>query len=250
MSQIKYSTSDGTPLPNYVINGPIHTTDLKESKIHIVYEGDGSILKAVSMLHDNESLDIPILGVNTGHVGFLSNDISKTEALELLKNSFDRKIEKRSLLRVSIDGKVFSALNDVVVQPTKHGKLFETKVRINNNETLIYKGDGLIVSTPSGSTAYNLSAGGPLIHPKSKVFCITPICPFSLASRPLVLTLEHILCISSKEEADITIDGTSVYVGAVQNLRISVANQKISLIKFSSFFKLIQEKLGWNRSIK
>jgi NAD+ kinase len=245
---IKYYTN-GMTLPDYSINGPERVNNIVEAEIFVVDGGDGTILRSFQHLCINNVPNIPILGINTGHVGFLSNDITKAQAMSFLKNPDWSKIEKRSSLLINIDGVNFYGLNEVVVQPLSRGALFETSLKVNSDK-LSYKGDGLIISTPSGSTAYNLSAGGSIVNPNTSVLSIAPICPFSLAARPLIISDESKLMIATTAPSEITIDGASVFKGVLYNVSVTKSNFMTNLIKFSSFFDAISTKLGWNYSIK
>jgi len=245
---LKYYTN-GKTLPNYEINGPERVYDIKEAEIFVVDGGDGSILRAVQHLFINNVPNIPILGINTGHVGFLSNDITTKQVIAFLRNPDWSKIEKRSSLITTIDDKYFMGLNEVVIQPLSRGILFETTLKVNSNK-LSYKGDGLIISTPSGSTAYNLSAGGSIVDPTTSVLSIVPICPFSLAARPLIISDDSKIRIDTTAPAELTIDGVSIFKGTLQNVLINEGPFMINLIKFTSFFDAIHAKLGWNYSIR
>lgn len=245
---LKYYTN-GKTLPDYEINGPERVYDIKDAKIFVVDGGDGSILRAVQQLFANNLSNIPILGVNTGHVGFLSNDITKDQAMLFLKNPDWSKIEKRSSLIIKINDKYFYGFNEIVIQPLNRGPLFETILKVNSNK-LSYKGDGLIISTPSGSTAYNLSAGGSIIDPTTSVLSIVPICPFSLASRPLIISDKVKLSVNTSAPAEITIDGVSIFKDVLYNVSVSKNESTINLIKLTSFFDAIHSKLGWNHSIR
>ena len=245
---LKYYTN-GYTLPNFSIHGPERVKDITKADVFIVDKGDGSILRGVNYLLANNMQHLPILGVNTGHVGFLSNDITEEQVISFLKNPDWSKIEERSLIVIYIQGKEFFALNEVVIQPVARGPLFEVVLEIDQNK-LVYKGDGLIIATPSGSTAYNLSAGGSIVQPNTEVLSITPICPFSLAARPLVISDKSKLTVGSSTKAELTIDGVSVFKDPIQNMRIYKAPFSINLIKFTSFFDAISSKLGWNYYIK
>lgn len=226
---------------------------LEDAEVFVVEGGDGAMLKAVARLCASKLWHIPILGINTGHVGFLSNDISITDLNNILGNG-NLPIEERSLLVVDNDGNRYYALNDVVLQPQAPGRLFEVDVSLHDLEEdgkmfiLEYKGDGVIISTASGSTAYNLSAGGPIVLPDLNTMTLTPICPFSLAARPLVMSGRTALCVDTEEPAYLTIDGSAWIASKHINVRMS--KHKIKLVKYSAFVDAIHEKLGWNRSIK
>lgn len=247
-TSLKYYT-EGMPLPQFKIDDSECVLDILKANVEVVYGGDGSILRSAQRLVQNGVTDVWILGINTGHVGFLSNDIDKKRALDFLKNPDESLVEQRNMLCITHQGTTWYALNEIVVQPLKRGPLFVTNLKVDSDE-LVYKGDGVILSTPSGSTAYNLSAGGPILHPGTKVLGITPICPFSLAARPLVVPDTVVVAMDTTAEAEVTIDGVSVFTGVLQNMSASLAPFTINLIKFTSFFEAIHNKLGWNYSIR
>jgi NAD+ kinase len=224
---------------------------LNEADVMIVYGGDGTILKAIKDLTTQKAFDTCVLGLNTGHVGFLSNDFGRNKAVSLLNKGLDNSVvSNRHLLSIDYNHQEeVHALNEIVIQPSKRGKLFEISVDLGG-EKLTYKGDGIIIATASGSTAYNLSAGGSITMPSMSTISITPICPFSLSSRPIVLDGNQSLSISTEYLADITIDGVDVGSRVLNNLNVGIAGNVIKLVKTNSFFDSIHHKLGWNHSIK
>jgi len=228
----------------------------------LVGGGDGSLLHSIQWIDKHTLWNVPVLGYNLGHVGFLSNDLTEEQLYAILKDTrHERAIEKRNILFI-MEG-VFShennkghvALNEVVIQPQRLGKLFEVTVSFPNDhrvDDIEYKGDGLIISTASGSTAYNLSAGGPIMHPSVKGLVMTPICPFSLAARPIVIPLDTFdthLIIKTKQPALFVIDGEP-FPFEEDEINIKVSLEKLKLLKYTNFFDAIRNKLGWNDSIK
>jgi len=241
--------TNGQAIPCTDINGPDRVNNIKQAGIFVVDGGDGSILRASQLLIENDMTHIPILGINTGHVGFLSNDITKKQVMEFLKNPDESKIENRSVLKIIIENKEFVGFNEVVVQAVKRGQLFDIQLKVDDNN-LNYKGDGVIISTPSGSTAYNLSAGGSIVQPNTNVISIAPICPFSLAARPLIISDTSKLTLRTSKKAEINIDGVPVFEDTLYNMTIVKSDIIIKLVKFTSFFEAIHTKLGWNYSIR
>ncbi len=235
---------EGKDLPTGKLN---RVQTIEEADVFIVKGGDGTLLRAIKKITCTETI---IMGINTGHVGFLSNDLKPEEVggfLNLTKDQLSHYISKRDvLINNYIEDK---ALNEIVIQPVNRGKLFELNVEING-EHLHYKGDGLIISTASGSTAYNLSAGGPIVFPNLRVISLTPLNPFTLASRPIVVGDNTIISISSEEKAEITVDGDMVRSTILNGMEVQLSNKTINLFKIDTFFNAIQHKLGWNRSIK
>ena len=168
------------------------TSEKKENfnfDLVIVLGGDGTYLSAVRML---EGKSTPILGINMGSLGFLAN-IRIEDSFEILEMLFDKKLEKRprSMLQVRVkrEGKVrfeALALNDIVIERGSLSHLIHLSIKVEEKVVGHFKSDGVILSSPTGSTAYNLSAGGPILHPTVKAFVCTPICPHSLTNRPII----------------------------------------------------------------
>ncbi len=177
----------------------------------LVLGGDGTLIQAAS---DVAELDIPILGINTGRLGYLT-DVDKDEIVPAL----DALIKDRYLVdeRMMITGDIISgedilcrdsSLNDIVVHRQGSMRVVEYKVYVNKKFLKSYRADGIIVCTPTGSTAYSLSAGGPIVEPGSKLFIITPICPHTLNSRSVVLSAEDEIYISTGETGNaVAFDG-------------------------------------------
>ena len=223
----------------------------------IVLGGDGTLLHtALDLVEDN----IPILGVNLGTLGFLTA-LEKEEVYEgldkLMANQYQ--IEHRMMLKgvVVKHGKKTSealALNDIIVTRSGFSRLVETRVYINDVLAGDYAGDGVIVSTPTGSTGYNLSAGGPVVLPETELMAITPICPHSLTARSIVVSPGDKIRIeigrrrkSQPEEALVTYDGqTVVELESGDSIEIHRARQRVHLIKVTdrTFYEILREKLS------
>lgn len=181
----------------------------------IALGGDGTLLSSARVI---AGLDIPLFGVNLGQLGFLT-EIEQPDippALEkLISGSYD--IEKRMMIeaRVSRNGEeicAFYGLNDAVITKGAFARLIRLKTFVNNEFVDIFPADGLIISTPTGSTAYSLSAGGPLVSPDLELMIVTPICPHTLYARPLVIDRDSIVRVelqSTQAEVMLTIDGQS-----------------------------------------
>ncbi|NMC63375.1 MAG: NAD(+)/NADH kinase [SAR324 cluster bacterium] len=216
--------------------------------------GDGTLIWLARHARDDGPL---FLGVNFGRLGFL-NEIQSTELISTLDKLEKGKIEieERSALLVRVEGegrRCFESVvvNDVVVQKGAQGRLLEVDLAIDREGVTRFHADGLIVSTPTGSTAYSLSAGGSIVHPSLPVMLITPICAHSLSHRPLVISLESEVTVSLPsydEEVFLRFDGQESYPFEAGNLvRVSKASQKIRFIKTSSlsFYRILQSKLKW-----
>ncbi len=213
--------------------------------------GDGTILDAVTILRDS---NIPIVGINTGRLGFLAS-ISKTQIENALKQIIkgNYSIEKRSLLKIETSSNVFNdfpySLNEITVQKIDSA-MITVHVYIDNEFLNTYWADGLIVSTPTGSTAYSLSVGGPIIIPNSGNFVIAPISPHNLTVRPIVLpdTSKLKLKLEGRSSKYIaSLDHRSVTINNSEEIIISKADFNIHLIKLkdTSFYKTLRNKLMW-----
>ena len=179
----------------------------------VVLGGDGTYLEAVRMLQGER---VPVLGVNMGGLGFLT--VSRSQDLyPLVELALDGKLEvkKRSMIRVQVRSgsklrEAFSALNDLVIERGPNSRLIHLSLVVDKLPIAELKADGLILATPTGSTAYNLAAGGPILHPEVDAFVVTPICPHSLTSRPFIFPDARKLQLSilgSDSSAVLTADG-------------------------------------------
>ncbi|ROR27122.1 NAD+ kinase [Mobilisporobacter senegalensis] len=222
----------------------------------IVLGGDGTMILAASDLVSN---DIPIVGVNLGTLGFLT-EIEQNMIHESLDALFDGnyKIESRLMLEGSIfcnEKEVYSgyALNDFVINKKGTSGLIRVKIYVNDEVANTYLCDGIIISTPTGSTGYNLSAGGPIVAPYSKVMIITPICPHALFNRSIIVSQEDKIRIElgkrskNPDEAIISLDGRlRMELQTGDAVEITKGKKKTKLIKVNNngFFDLLRTKLG------
>ena len=208
----------------------------------LVFGGDGTMLYAATRSA------CPVLGINLGNVGFLTQVEADIDAQGIIDTLKDCDIESKPILEVCINSKRYLALNDFVVKTTSPRPI-SLSVNVNGSFVDKYHSDGLIVSTPSGSTAYSLSAGGPVVSPDVKAIIINPICAHSLHSRPLI--------VSDGCTLDITIDGENTWLivdgreqvalGDFTDIRISVSNQKAQFIsdKKNFYNKLLDKMNKW-----
>lgn len=218
--------------------------------------GDGTTLRAARLA---SSHNIPILGVSLGTLGFLA-EVSIDNLFEAIKKIEDKqyRIDERSMLALSImeDNKKIEkaiALNEIVLSSPRT-KMLLTDVSVSGHYLTTYAADGLIVSTPTGSTAYNLSAGGPILSPLLDATIITPICAHSLNLRSLVVDGREKVLISPHDpakfkEAIVSIDGQfDITISSTQTLKIKKANKKIQFIRFDEFcfFEAMRSKLKWS----
>jgi len=230
---------------------------IKNIEALISVGGDGTFLRAARHTFKNS---IPIMGVNAGKLGFLSeiNISDMYDSLDkIISNNFE--IEKRMLIsgmlyrdKKLVDGKnsPYLALNDFVITKSFLEKIIEIKIIVNGVSILSYGADGIIISSPTGSTAYSLSAGGPVVEPRNECIIITPICAHTLFSRSLVISPENqieILINSGKTKVNLNIDGrkTDFEVMDGDIFKVGKSDYKLNLITFNKniYFKIFKEKL-------
>ena len=224
----------------------------KTSDVLISLGGDGTMLASARAVAQHQT---PILGINLGGVGFMteinSNDLGNT--LNRLKSG-DYFIEKRMVLESEVEGvgKLDQyALNDVVLDKGEVARLFLLHLYLQDEFICSYSADGLIISTPTGSTAYCLAAGGPIINPRMNAIIVSPICPHTLASRPIVFseneTLKVVVELSSRH-AVLTIDGQVAFnLKSGSSVSVRKAEHWVNLVKFRdrSFYDILRTKLHW-----
>lgn len=228
----------------------------KQCDLVIVVGGDGTILNAVrSLAHAH----VPLVGINVGRLGFLA-DISPDElesSLEEILNGSYRE-EQRLLLEMQVlrDNKVIfegDAFNDVVIHIRDVARMIEFETRINDEFVNHQRADGIVISTPTGSTAYALSAGGPILHATLDVITLVPISPHTLSSRPLVIhadsQIDVLICNTKDGIAQATCDGhlsTDVHVG--DHIKVKRKAEKITLLhpKRHNYFEILRAKLHWS----
>lgn len=225
----------------------------KDIDCAVVLGGDGTLIRAASRLL---AYDIPILGINTGTLGYLTGvEASDVErGLEKLCAG-EYRMEHRMMLSVEVNGEyVDTVLNDVVINRNGISRLISAEVYVNDSLLDVISGDGLIVSTPTGSTGYNLSAGGAIVQPEAELMMITPICPHSLTSRGIIVSASDTLTIvlrqgkrSQEEEAIATLDGREAKkLHAGDRITIQRSGHATRLIQMDerTFFEILRSKLG------
>ncbi len=224
-----------------------------EVDILVSMGGDGTMLSSARSVGDAGT---PILGINLGSLGFLTQ-LTPQQLLPALDSivTGEYSLEKRMLLKVEAEGieNVESpfALNDIVIDNGPISRLIEIRLAVNDEEIVTYKADGLIIATPTGSTAYSLAAGGPIMHPKVEAMIAAPISSFSLNTRPMIFSAEDILEISVENEphqAQITIDGqVTLPIKNSAKIKIQKADYYTQFIVFpdSSFYRVLRNKLHW-----
>ncbi|MFN3788253.1 MAG: NAD(+)/NADH kinase [Sulfurihydrogenibium azorense] len=228
--------------------------EIKEIDALIVVGGDGSLLIASRRV---AKYGIPLIGINLGRLGFLT-EINKEEAYEKLEDILSKPlcISKRMMLRATLkrDRKeVLTAdvLNDVIVNKAILARIVDVAVYVGDRYITTFNGDGVIVSTPTGSTAYALSAGGPIVYPPLEVFVLVPICPHTLTDRPIILPTTEpikIKLISKDKDAWLTLDGqegTQLFYGDEIVVKQSPYYTFIVRTPYKNYFDILREKLNW-----
>lgn len=220
------------------------------------FGGDGTILKIAQGVADKQT---PILGVNVGGLGFLT-EVPLRNCEEIFDQILNGKytIEERTMLKAMVDEdpQPFYALNDIVIDRGKYIRVIEIKIDINNEYLNTYIADGLLISTPTGSTGYSLSSGGPITVPSSQVFIINPISPHSLTNRPVIIpNTSVVMATVSSEYHEITIaaDGMDTrYYETGAHISIEKASFCAHLVKptGSDFFALLRNKLNWGEDFR
>lgn len=219
--------------------------------ILIVFGGDGTLLRCIEKLRDHQ---MPVLGINVGKFGFLTyveRKQIKSAILKLKKSNFT--IQNRMLLEISVENaqkRVFHALNEIVIHRKNLLRIVEISFYINNQYVANFSGDGIIIATPTGSTAHSLSAGGPIVHPQLENIIITPLTAHTLNVRPLIVSANDVLNIklSDYKNATLTFDGQGLFdLEGRYSLTIKKAQYYAKFITFPdwNFFRLLVDKFYW-----
>jgi NAD+ kinase len=228
----------------------------REAGLLLVFGGDGTMLHVVHEIHGS---DTPILGINIGRLGFLtavnSNDLPG--ALQKIWQK-DFIIETRPLIEAAglCQGKSIQmhAFNDIVISHGAVSRVIELDVHVNDQPLTRYRGDGLIVSSPTGSTAYSLSAGGPIISPEAQVFAITPICAHAISNRSVIVNSNsavRVTLLSRDMETIVSADGqiqATLCADDAITVRRSRRSARLLNVGDSSFFAAVRQKLRWSGS--
>ena len=228
----------------------------KAVDLMLVLGGDGTMIATARMLGD---IEVPVMGVNYGGLGYLAEFPLEElfSALEAILGG-DYKVQERLMLAVELrrgeelitENRV---LNDVVVNKSALARIIEIEAYLNNQFLNRFRADGLIVSTPTGSTAYNLSAGGPIIFPSMNAVVITPICPFTLSNRPIVVPDDSVIevrLMTENEEVALTLDGQVGFpLQAGDRAVIRKSNATFNLVQPANrnYFDVLRDKLRWGR---
>ncbi len=228
-----------------------------EADMVISIGGDGTFLKAANRVGRK---NIPILGINTGRLGFLA-DISPEEIdiifEEIYKNQYT--VEERSVLQLKCENETFEnppyALNEIAVLKRDSSSMISIRTAINGSHLTTYQADGLVIATPTGSTAYSLSVGGPIMVPHSKTIAITPVAPHSLNVRPIVIRDDWKISLEVESRSHnflVAIDGRNESCQEGTRLTISRADYTIKVVKRHNhpFFETLRNKLMWGADIR
>jgi NAD+ kinase len=216
----------------------------------IVLGGDGTLL---SIAHLAAQKDVPVLGVNLGKLGFLT-EVPLDEmylTLDAFLGGEEETVSPRQILEATIKDKVYYCLNDVVINKGALARMIQCRIWVDDKQILSLRSDGLIISTPTGSTAYSLAAGGPIVYPNIPAVVISPICPQTLAFRPMVIPSSSRIkvgLLTGGEEVYLTLDGQRGNLLG-KNDEVDVRRSDFELRLVSSpkrnYFDLLQQKLGW-----
>lgn len=230
---------------------PLSSVDPNEIKFLISMGGDGTLLR---ISHQYSHLDAPILGINLGHLGFMA-DIPSSDIFPSLTDLLngDYTVENRLALAASGSRKdLLRAVNDIVLHRAHNYSLIELAIQVDGIYINTFVADGIIVATPTGSTAYSLAAGGPILAPTLDAVVITPICPHTISNRPIVLTPDRkieIQYISTYDPIDVRADGLdtmSLKSGDSVSIQRSSQPFKIVNLHRHEYFSTLRKKLGWS----
>lgn len=256
LKKIEYIIHDILPLCKvFIYQDSINLDSIQTKKLDIVITlgGDGTILRTARML---AQYGIPILGVNIGNLGFLAGvELSDFEDAVCKLKSQKYNVEERMMLQCTIKcnnkNVVYNSLNDIVIAKGTLSRIVKYKINVDNQFYTSFSADGVIISTPTGSTAYSLSAGGPIIYPTLKLIEITPICPHSPGMRTIVLDSKNQIDIGidrGNESVFLTVDGQEVVeLSDINNINIINSSFKCNVIRLEDYdyFDILRKKIIW-----
>lgn len=225
----------------------------QEADFYVVIGGDGTLLRSFKHF---ARLDIPVIAINAGHLGFLT-EIKKEDMMQEYENFLlgESRYQERNFLEVQIGEKSYRALNEVVITRENLVKnMIQVEVFTQDTFVNYYKGDGLIIATPTGSTAYSLSAGGPIVEVPLKVYTLTPIAPHNLNTRAIVIdgNVNLFLSLIEEEKAYCIIDGNNVKeLSGKEKVAVSYSQGKLRLVipKNRDYYSIVREKLKWGENL-
>ena len=254
----KYSNhvfiEDSSDYKNDLLTSLSHKEFTSKADLIIVFGGDGTLLASARRYL---KFNIPILGINMGTVGFLT-DIKIEDFESVIKDIIDGncKIEERNLVSATFNNTTVYGLNEIVIHSGAYTQLMRYRLSVNEKVVYEQRSDGLIIATPTGSTAYALSAGGPIIHPELDVWTILPMLPQSISSRPFVISSNEEVKVNllrgPLESAKICADGQEdISTPYLEDIKISKMKDKLRLVHplDNDFFEACREKLGWSLDI-
>jgi NAD+ kinase len=222
-------------------------TPLPDVDLVVSLGGDGTMLHSIALVGARE---IPLLGVNIGHLGYLT-DVEPDGLLSALEKFFagEHRLERRMTLDVTVNGVVRRALNEAVLEKTTSGHTVRLAVTIDGEPLVTYAADGLIVATPTGSTAYNLSVRGPICSPTHRAVVITPVSAHMLFDRSLVLDPDQVVGVQvlTEREARLVVDGQVIgLVGAAERVELAASKIDAALVRFGppDFNRVLRSKFG------
>lgn len=234
-----------------------HIEDLQEVEMAIVLGGDGTLLGVARQL---APLNIPLFGINAGHLGFLTDAEPNhlDEAIEqIIAGRYeieDRLMVEATVFRNGEEIAQWIGLNDAGIAKGSFARMVTLQVAVDGAEVDTYRGDGVLISTPTGSTAYSLSCGGPVIVPQLKVMVVTPICPHTLVSRPFVIDCDQEITLTvdaSHQDIGLTVDGqvgTKLLPGDIVRVRKSQYHTSLVTCRQRDFFMVLRQKLHGTQS--
>jgi len=225
-----------------------------DGKIALILGGDGMMIKSARELAPK---NIPLFGINLGKLGFLAGTDLKnvfTSIKKIIKGRY--KIDERSMLKIEIlrNKKIinnFIALNDAVIKNGRVARVINLNLNINNKQVTEITADGLIIATPTGSTAYSLAANGPIVHPKTQNIIITPIAPHTLSQRPVIIPDDFIIDVrvnSNHTDVILSIDGQidmTLSVGDIVKIQKHKTPIKLITVGKNDYFEILRKKLNW-----
>lgn len=246
-----YSFLANGPMPALKVDG-VFDADGFQADYVISLGGDGTFLKAAARVGDRQT---PIIGVNMGRLGFLA-DVLPSEAEEALTAIYTGQfsIENHTAIMVETNGEQLAscpyALNDIAVLKRDNASMITIRTCVNGQYLVTYQADGLIVATPTGSTAYSLSNGGPIIVPQTGSLCLTPVAPHSLSIRPIVLSDDSVVTLSVESRSHnflIAVDGRSEKLAETTTLTVRKAPFPVRIVKRNGqrYFASLREKMMW-----
>lgn len=227
---------------------------LEQIDLFMALGGDGTVLRAVNILNGS---DVPILGVNLGSLGFMTTVTEdKLEYALLCMQEGKCRISERTLAVCSLQGsgREYLALNDVAIGWGQSSRVVTLNIRADGEEVSSYVCDGVVISTPTGSTGHSLSAGGPIIHPDVHAFVLSPICPHTLSNRPLVIPETSVIEVevqASSKSLLLTMDGQEhLEVNKGDIIRVAKSPHCANLVRLPdySYYSLLRHKLHWRGS--